>query len=263
MGAADRAGPSQRGLGTRQSRSKYRRSVTAQIDSDEPEPLPSQTDVEPIFIEPRWPIAMTLAAFTCLTVVLRVLQPHRESVGPHWLVPGLEIVLLVALIVADPTHLARRVRWLRPVAITLIGLLAVAAVVSSVTLIVDLIRGSKVTESATSLLASGALIWLGNALVFGLLYWELDSGGPLARYRRQRPFPDFAFSQQLNPELAPAGWRPRYVDYLILGVTTSTAFSPTDVMPMTAWAKLTMAVQSLISLTVIGLVIARAVNVLT
>jgi uncharacterized membrane protein len=237
--------------------------VTAQIDSNEPGPEPSQTDVEPIFIEPRWPIAIALAAFTCLTVVLRVLQPHRESVGPHWLVPGLEIALLVALIVADPTHLARRARWLRPVAITLIGLLAVAAMVSSVTLIVDLIRGSKVTESATSLLASGALIWLGNALVFGLLYWELDSGGPLARYRRQRPFPDFAFSQQLNPELAPAGWRPRYVDYLILGVTTSTAFSPTDVMPMTAWAKLTMALQSLISLTVIGLVIARAVNVFT
>ena len=113
------------------------------------------------------------------------------------------------------------------------------------------------------MLASGALIWLGNALIFGLLYWELDSGGPLARYRRERPHPDFAFSQQLNPELAPAGWRPRYVDYLILGVTTSTAFSPTDVMPMTAWAKLTMALQSLISLTVIGLVVARAVNAFT
>jgi uncharacterized membrane protein len=241
----------------------YRQAVTAQIDSNEPVPEPSQAEGEPIFIEPRWPIAITLAAFTCLTVVLRVLQPHRESVGPHWLVPGLEIALLVALIVADPTHLARRVRWLRPVAITLIGSLVVAAMVSSVTLIVDLIRGSKVTESATSLLASGALIWLGNALVFGLLYWELDSGGPLARYRRQRQFPDFAFSQHLNPELAPADWRPQYVDYLILGVTTSTAFSPTDVMPMTAWAKLTMALQSLISLTVIGLVIARAVNVFT
>jgi hypothetical protein len=120
-----------------------------------------------------------------------------------------------------------------------------------------------VTESATSLLASGAVIWLGNALIFGLLYWEFDGGGPLARYRRQRPHPDFAFTQQLNPELAPPDWRPRYVDYLILGVTTSTAFSPTDVMPMTAWAKLAMALQSLISLTVIGLVIARAVNVLT
>jgi hypothetical protein len=89
----------------------------------------------------------------------------------------------------------------------------------------------------------------------------MDSGGPLARYLGERPYPDFAFTQQLSPELAPPGWRPTYVDYLILGLTTSTAFSPTDVMPLTWWAKLTMALQSLISLAVVGLVIARAVNV--
>jgi hypothetical protein len=94
-----------------------------------------------------------------------------------------------------------------------------------------------------------------------LLYWQLDSGGPLARHQAVRQYPDFAFTQQLSPELAPPGWRPRYVDYFVLGFTTSTAFSPTDVMPMAAWAKLAMALQSLISLTVVGLVIARAVNV--
>jgi uncharacterized membrane protein len=238
--------------------------VVAEIEkAQDPEPEPTPTDDEPIFIEPRWPIALALSFYIAVTVVLRVAEPHRESLGPHWLVPGIEIALLVALIAANPAHLAGRARWLRPVSITLISALAVVAMVSSVVLIVDLVTGSKVTQSATSLLASGALIWLGNAVVFGLLYWELDSGGPLARYRRERPYPDFAFSQQLNPELAPAGWRPRYVDYLILGVTTSTAFSPTDVMPMTAWAKLTMALQSLISLTVIGLVIARAVNAFT
>ena len=128
-------------------------------------------------------------------------------------------------------------------------------------LITDLIRGGKVTNDASSLLASGALIWLGNVLVFSLLYWLLDSGGPFARYLGEREYPDFAFTQQLSPELAPAGWRAQYVDYLILGLTTSTAFSPTDVMPISHWAKLTMALQSLISLMVIGLVIARAVNV--
>ena len=181
--------------------------------------------------------------------------------GPHWLVPGLEIGLLIALIAADPAKVVGRARWLRPFAITLIVTLAMMAVLSDVTLIVHLVEGSKVTESASSLLASGALVWSGTALVFGLLYWELDSGGPLARYEGRRPFPDFAFTQHMSPELARPGWRPHYVDYLILGITTSTAFSPTDVMPMTAWAKLTMALQSLISLTVIGLVIARAVNV--
>jgi hypothetical protein len=238
--------------------------VVAEIEAaQDPEPEPTPTDDETIVTEPRWPIALALASFIVVTVVLRVVEPHREALGPDWLVPGIEIALLVALIAANPAHVVGRAAWLRPISITLIGLLAVVAMVANVVLITDLVRGSKVTESAASLLASGALIWLGNALIFGLLYWELDSGGPLARYRRERSYPDFAFSQQLNPELAPAGWRPRYVDYLILGVTTSTAFSPTDVMPMTAWAKLTMALQSLISLTVIGLVIARSVNAFT
>ena len=225
-----------------------------------PEPA---DDEGPILVEPRWPLALVLLSFIVITVVLRVAEPHRESLGPPWFAPGLEIALLVALWAAHPSHLVQRARWLRPLSIVLIGALTVLAIVSDAVLIVDLITGSKVTQSATSLLASGALIWLGTALVFGLLYWELDSGGPLARYRRERPYPDFAFSQQLNPELAPADWRPRYVDYFILGITTSTAFSPTDVMPIAAWAKLAMALQSLISLTVIGLVIARAVNVFT
>ena len=140
-------------------------------------------------------------------------------------------------------------------------MLALAAAVSTGVLITELLRGGAVTESATSLLASGALIWLGNCLVFGLLYWLLDSGGPYARFVGERPYLDFAFTQQMSPELAPPGWRPQYVDYFILGLTTSTAFSPTDVMPLARWAKLTMALQSVISLTVVGLVIARAVNV--
>ena len=135
--------------------------------------------------------------------------------------------------------------------------------VSDAILIKDLIEGAKITESPTALLASGAVVWSGNALVFGLLFWELDNGGPLARYRGDRPYPDFAFPQQMSPELAPPNWRPHYVDYFVLGIVTSMAFSPTDAMPMKPWSKLMMAVQSLISLTVLGLVIARAVNAFT
>jgi hypothetical protein len=212
-------------------------------------------------IEPRWPIALTLGLFVAVTIVLRVAEPDRAGIGPHWLVPGIEIALLAVLIMADPARVSGRRRWLRRLSITLVSLLALVALLSTAVLITDLVRGGRVTDSATSLLSSGALIWLGNCLVFSLLYWLLDSGGPLARYRHERPYPDFAFSQQLSPELAPPGWRPHYVDYLILGLTTSTAFSPTDVMPLARWAKLTMALQSLISLTVVGLVIARAVNV--
>lgn len=212
-------------------------------------------------IEPRWPIVLTLGTFVALTIVLRVIEPKREGLGPHWLVPGIEIALLGVIAAADPARVSGRRRWFRRVSIALVSLLTVVALISTAVLITDLVRGGSVTESATSLLASGALIWFGNCLVFSLLYWLLDSGGPLARYHGEHEYPDFAFTQQQSPELAPPGWRPHYVDYLILGLTTNTAFSPTDVLPLARWAKLTMALQSLIALTVVGLVIARAVNV--
>jgi hypothetical protein len=214
-----------------------------------------------VAVEPRWPIALAVSAFTAITVALRILEPDRESLGPTWLVPGIEIAMLGALLAADPARVASRASWLRRLSIALVFSLVVVAVSSTAVLISDLIRGATVAQSAGPLLTSGALIWLGNCLVFGLLYWLLDSGGPLARYRGEREYPDFAFSQQMSPELAPPGWRPQFLDYLILGLTTSMAFSPTDVMPMVLWAKLTMALQSLISLMVFGLVIARAVNV--
>jgi hypothetical protein len=211
-------------------------------------------------IEPRWPVALVIAGFIAITLTLRILEPERESLGPPWLVPGLEIAMLGALLAADPAHVKERRRWLRRLSLTLVMGLAAAGMASTAVLVNDLVTGSKVTESASSLLASGAVIWLGNSVIFSLIYWLLDSGGPAARYFEPRPYPDFAFTQQLSPEYAPPGWRPMYVDYLVLGLSTSMAFSPTDVMPMVPWAKLTMTLQSLISLTVIALVIARAVN---
>ena len=216
---------------------------------------------EPGFVEPRWPVALAISGFIVITVTLRILVPQAASLGPRWLIPVVEIGLLVLLMAADPTRIVARRWWLRRAALGLVLILAGAVLLSTAKLIDILIQGGSVTNHATPLLASGAVVWLGNCLVFGLLYWMLDSGGPVARYRKERPYPDFAFSQQLSPELAPPGWLPQYVDYLILGVTTSTAFSPTDVMPMRAWTKLMMAAQSMISLIVVGLVIARAVNV--
>jgi hypothetical protein len=212
-------------------------------------------------IEPRWPVALATLTFIAISVTLRITVPERESLGPAWLVPGIEIGLLACLVAADPAHLVGRRRWLRPISIGLVLALMAAALLGTGALVQALIVGGKVTNEASSLLASGAVIWLGNVLVFSLLYWLLDGGGPYARYVGERPYPDFAFTQQQAPELAPPGWRPQYHDYLILGLTTSTAFSPTDVLPMTAWAKLTMALQSIVSLLVVGLVIARAVNV--
>jgi hypothetical protein len=235
--------------------------VTSVDDLSTPPSVAPEGSDERLAVEPRWPVALALGAFIAISIVLRVVQPHREALGPVWLIPAIEVLLLITLIAADPATLHERRRWLRPLSIGLVGGLAAAALASTIVLIVELIQGGEVTKEATSLLASGAVVWLGNCLVFGLLYWLLDSGGPYARYVGERPYLDFAFTQQMSPELAPAGWRPHYVDYFILGLTTSTAFSPTDVMPLARWAKLTMALQSLISLTVVGLVIARAVNV--
>jgi hypothetical protein len=229
-------------------------SARASEDALEPSESPAR-------IESRWPVALAILSFIGLTIAVRVAEPHRETLGPRWLVPGIEVAMLLALLAADPAHAVRRRTWLRPIALALVVALMVAALVSTAVLITELIRGGKVTESADSLLASGALIWLGNVLAFSLLYWLLDAGGPLARYRREREYPDFAFTQQMSPELAPPGWLPQYVDYFILALTTNTAFSPTDVMPVSRWAKLLMALQSIVALLVVGLVIARAVNV--
>lgn len=223
----------------------------------------AEKDKGPVSLEPRWPIALTIAGFIAITIALRVLQPKRESVGPHWLVPALEIAMLLALLAANPAHIQERRRWLRRVAIGLIFALGVAALVSTVVLVVDLIDGGQVTQSASSLLASGALIWLGNALVFSLTYWIFDTGGPWVRYQGTRAFPDFAFTQQMSPELAPPGWRPVFLDYLHLGFTNATAFSPTDVMPLTHRAKYIMLVQSTVALALFGLIVARAVNAFT
>lgn len=106
-------------------------------------------------------------------------------------------------------------------------------------------------------------MWVSNNIAFALLYWELDGGGAAARAHRTADHPDSAFPQQLNPRIAPPNWQPRFIDYLYPGFTNATALSPTDAMPLAPWAKITMALQAVISLAILALVIARAVNVLT
>jgi uncharacterized membrane protein len=117
-------------------------------------------------------------------------------------------------------------------------------------------------QDAGPLLITGAAIWLTNVIVFSLWYWELDRGGPVARAHATRAHPDFLFAQMQNPELAPSDWEPGFADYLYLSFTNATAFSPTDVLPLSRWAKLTMMLQSAVSLATVALVIARAVNIL-
>jgi uncharacterized membrane protein len=212
--------------------------------------------------ESRWPPAAALLVFMALNVAVRVWLPDEGAVRLPWLLPAIEAVLLVALLAADPSRFAKRTRWAHRVAVTLVVVLVVAALWATVVLVYDLIKGHGVTNSPTELLASGALVWLGNNLAFGMLYWLIDSGGPIARFKDQTPV-DFAFTQHMSPELAPPGWRPVFLDYLHLGFTNATAFSPTDVMPLTHRAKYTMLVQSTLALALFGLIVARAVNAFT
>jgi hypothetical protein len=228
--------------------------ATDAADTDLPDEL--------VFGESRWPPAIALLVFLVLNVAVRVWLPNLAAVRVPWLLPALEAVLLVALLAADPRSIASHARWARRIAFALVLLLVGAALWSTALLVYDLIKGTGIVNSPAELLATGALVWLGNNLAFALLYWLIDSGGPIARSRRPTPV-DFAFTQQLSPELAPAGWRPLFLDYLHLGFTNATAFSPTDVMPLTLRAKYTMLVQSTVAIALFGLVVARAVNAFT
>jgi uncharacterized membrane protein len=197
-------------------------------------------------------------------MALTVALPDELRLLPTWLLLLIEGVLLAALIGGDPGRIDRRTRHLRTLAIALVAVLVLSSLVSTYFLIGDLIHGGKETNSATALLKAGAVVWVSNNIAFSLLYWQLDGGGSAARtYEWPRRRIDFAFPQDLNPTVADETWLPRFIDYLYLGFTNATAFSPTDVMPLTPWAKIAMAVQSLISLAILGLVVARAVNVFT
>jgi len=223
--------------------------------------LPSSAPEEPLG-ESRWPPAAALVVFIGFTIAARLWLPGQSAVHAPWLVPSLEAALLMALVVGDPARLARHTHWARRIAVAIVLLLVASALWATALLIYDLITAQGVSQSPSKLLASGALVWFGNNLSFGMLYWLMDSGGPIARSHGRTPV-DFAFTQQLSPEIAPPGWRPVFLDYLHLGFTNATAFSPTDVMPLSLRGKYVMVVQSTVSLALFGLVVARAVNAFT
>ncbi|HKZ15308.1 MAG TPA: hypothetical protein VJL81_15835 [Solirubrobacterales bacterium] len=202
-----------------------------------------------------------MALAVIAAVVLNALLPSSVRPESRWSLSVIGLVLLV-LIVADPGRIDRSTMPVRVISRVLLSLLAVAAVVSTAMLIHVLVVGGELTHSASRLLLTGGAVWLSNNIVFALLYWEVDGGGSVARTLHPPQYPDLAFPQQMNPHLAPPDWRPMFIDYLYLGMTNALAFSPTDVMPLVPWAKITMALQSLISVAILGLVVARAVNIL-
>jgi hypothetical protein len=215
--------------------------------------------LRPARLESRWPIVAAVLVVMALTV----LRPPEMRLAPRWVLPAAEVVLLAVLVARHPARIGPRAALLRAIAIVLVGIVMADTLVTTVRLLYVLIQGGQTTNSADALLAAGAIVWGSNVLAFGLFYWLVDGGGAAARAHHMPPALDLAFPQQLSPEIAPRGWRPKFIDYLYLGLTASLAFSPTDVMPLAPWAKGAMATQSLVSISILGLVVARAVNILT
>ncbi|PZS03816.1 MAG: hypothetical protein DLM56_07995 [Pseudonocardiales bacterium] len=207
-----------------------------------------------------------------VAIALYTLLPGQLIVGPRIVVPVLEGCLLAASLAANPRRLTRQNRALRILSLTVVGLIAASNTGALILLVDQLITAG--SSSAGTLLLAALQVWATNVIVFGLLYWELDRGGPVTRRRaprREIPPADFRFSQDENHDAVgevaagsskASGWLPGFVDYLYVSTTNSTAFSPTDTMPLTPRAKLLMAYESISALIVSLLVVARAVSAL-
>lgn len=222
-----------------------------------------EDEVLPAWLRPttgenRIPVATAIV----IAAVLQLLLPSRFTLLPlHWLIPALELGLLATLTVINPVRLTRHTPAARYLSLVLVALISIDNGASAVLLDSKLIGGSA-GDKAGPLLASAAAIYLTNLIAFGIWYWEYDRGGPFARAAAHSPYPDFLFPQMTQHRLARKNWTPQFGDYLYVSFTNATAFSPTDTMPLTRWAKFLMAVQSAIALSTTALVIARAVNIL-
>jgi hypothetical protein len=211
-----------------------------------------------------WPAALCVLG----AIALQVRLPDKLTIGPNWLLPALEGALLIGLAAttpwgrADEEHPARR-----RIAIGLIAFVNIANAVDLYLLAHELLH--KHIANGRALILSGIAIWLTNVLIFALWYWQLDRGGPANRARHPDPttpegHPDFVFPEMDGGRpYNPGDWMPEFIDYLVLAFTTATAFSPTDAMPNSRPAKALMAIQGLISLITLGLIISRAINILT
>jgi uncharacterized membrane protein len=208
--------------------------------------------------EPRWPASLAVLASIALYATL----PSRFTLGPQWLFPALEGAILVPLTITAPHRHIDESRARRWASLVLIALVNVANMASLALLVRSIVRGVKV--SGHDLIFSAVQIWLTNVVLFGLWYWELDRGGPGRRlHPHEQRRPDFLFPQMVNPDVTGGPWRPAFIDYLYVSFTNATAFSPTDTMPLSRWAKTLMAAQSIAALLTVAIVAARAVNIIS
>lgn len=216
-----------------------------------------KNQTSPLQIEPRWPPALTVLAALGLLSVL----PDRIRLFPSWFVHVAAIALLASMAAVVLT--GAKARWRRNEHIVMLFFIVIAGVGNLAglgSLIHEMVFQSKAIDGLT-LLASSAGTWITNVLIFALLYWQFDLGGPEARMNNAGRRPHWLFPQTGVPDVLP-DWRPTFIDYLFLAYTTATAFSPTDTLPLTARAKLLLMLESAIAMTTVLVVASRAINIL-
>jgi hypothetical protein len=206
--------------------------------------------------DPYWPAQLTVLAAILLSFNL----PPSLTISQVWLIPAIESVLLFGLVVSTPWVPAHRHPRRRLISLALVGIASASNLVNLALLVHVLLSGKPTT--GTELVVAGAEIWITNVLLFTVWYWQLDRGGPIARRSDPLLAPDFLFPQMTRDDLGGINWRARYIDYLYTSFTNATAFSPTDTMPLSPTSKMLFLVQSTASLVTIGMVFARAINIL-
>lgn len=207
----------------------------------------------------RWPAS--LAVIVALGLQLAV--PAQIMEAPRWIMPAIGGALLIPLIWTNPFHLRRDEVWLRWIELILVAVLVTINAIYLISLIVLLASGE--TADGKVLVKAALLIWVTNVVAFALWYWEIDRGGPFARmpeHEHEEERADLLFPQMTVDLPGWERWLPGFTDYLFVAFTASTAFSPTDTMPLTARVKTLMGFQSAMALLTIAVVAARAVNVL-
>lgn len=221
---------------------------------DVPAPAPA-AQASPLPRVKHWPPTVAILAALGLYLIL----PEQLAIGPRWLIPAIEGALIVLLNLVRAYRRSREEADIREFVIAVIALLNIANMVSVGLLVDDLLYGG--LAKGRPLLYGAVSVWLTNIIVYGLWYWQLDRGGPLARVRGHERDPDFQFPQMLASG-TPGTWAPTFFDYLYVALTNAAAFSPTDTMPLTRAAKALMSAESLVSIVTVGIVAARAVNIL-
>jgi uncharacterized membrane protein len=207
--------------------------------------------------------AVVIAVLILAGLAFASRNQNWELLGLHWWT-WLLLASPGALLCADLWLGASGVQIVRTriTALVLLGVIVLGNVIGLVVLIAALVSSGSDDLGGPQLLFTAAAIWTANVIVFGVVYWDIDDGGPFERANKERKTPDFQFPQDDDPAVAREGWRPRVWDYLYVSLTAGSAFSPTDTMPLTLPAKLLVGIQSVVSLVIVVLVTARAVNVL-